>query len=107
MIAEVGIMAGFYILARLGPASWRKARALASFVSAAIALVVIAHLTIRSVGHYDMAAMVDVFAWILLALVVAMVGSGDGYLGLLKTSVGVVLLVAFAFLGLKPAFAWL
>ena len=53
------------------------------------------------------AAMVDVFAWILLALVVAMVGSGDGYLGLLKTSVGVVLLVAFAFVGLKPAFAWL
>ena len=53
------------------------------------------------------AAVVDVFAWILLALVVAMVGSGDGYLGLLKTSVGVVLLVAFAFLGLKPAFAWL
>jgi Kef-type K+ transport system membrane component KefB len=53
------------------------------------------------------AAVVDVFAWILLALVVAMVGFGEGYLGLLKTSIGVVLLIAIAFLGLKPAFGWL
>lgn len=53
------------------------------------------------------AAMVDVFAWILLAVVVAMVGAGEGAAGLFKTGVGVVLLVAFVFLGLKPAFAWL
>jgi Kef-type K+ transport system membrane component KefB len=53
------------------------------------------------------AAVVDVFAWILLALVVAMVGAGEGYLGLAKTSLGVLLLGAVVFLGLKPAFAWL
>jgi len=51
------------------------------------------------------AAVVDVFAWILLAAVVAMAGAGEGYLGLLKTAIGVLLLVAFVFLGLKPAFA--
>ena len=53
------------------------------------------------------AAVVDVFAWILLALVVALVGAGEGYRGLLKTAAGVVLLLGFLFFGLKPAFAWL
>jgi len=53
------------------------------------------------------AAVVDVFAWVLLAVVVAMVGSGDGLAGLLKTSVGAALLIGFVFLGLRPAFAWL
>jgi hypothetical protein len=52
------------------------------------------------------AAGVEVFAWILLAFVVAMVGSGDGYAGLLKTGVGVIVLVAFVYLALKPAFSW-
>jgi Kef-type K+ transport system membrane component KefB len=53
------------------------------------------------------AAVVDVFAWILLAFVVALVGSGDGTLGLLKTTLGVVVLVALVYGGLRPAYAWL
>ena len=53
------------------------------------------------------AAVVDAFAWILLALVVAMAGTGDGYPGLLKIAIGVVVLLAVVYLGLKPAFAWL
>jgi Kef-type K+ transport system membrane component KefB len=53
------------------------------------------------------AAVVDVFAWILLALVVAMRGTGDGYPGLLKTGAGVLLLVALVYWALRPAFAWL
>ncbi|MET3917337.1 Kef-type K+ transport system membrane component KefB [Variovorax sp. OAS795] len=53
------------------------------------------------------AAVVDVFAWILLALVVAMVGAGEGYVGFLKTTAGVAVLLAVLFFGLKPAFAWL
>jgi len=53
------------------------------------------------------AAVVDVFAWILLAFVVAMVGSGEGYPGLLKTGGGVVLLLALVYFGLRPAFNWL
>ncbi len=53
------------------------------------------------------AAVVDAIAWILLAFVVALVGAGDGLPGLLKTSAAVVALLAFVFLLLKPAYAWL
>ncbi|WP_432730997.1 cation:proton antiporter [Variovorax sp. W6] len=53
------------------------------------------------------AAVVDVFAWILLAFVVAMVGAGEGYQGLLKITLGMAVVLAALFLGLKPAFAWL
>lgn len=51
------------------------------------------------------AAVVDVFAWVLLAAVVAMAGSGDGYAGLLKTGIGVLLFLAFMFFAVKPLFA--
>jgi Kef-type K+ transport system membrane component KefB len=53
------------------------------------------------------AAIVDVFAWILLALVVATTRSGDGYTGLLKTGLGVFLLVLLVYGVLRPAFGWL
>lgn len=53
------------------------------------------------------AAVVDVFAWILLAFVVALVGAGEGYAGLFKTVGGTVLVIAFIYLVLKPAFTWL
>lgn len=53
------------------------------------------------------AAVVDVFAWILLAFVVAMVGAGEGYQGLLKTTLGMAVVLCVLFFGLKPAFAWL
>jgi Kef-type K+ transport system membrane component KefB len=56
------------------------------------------------------AAVVDVFAWILLALVVALAGAGEregGYTGLVKITAGVAVLLAVLFLGIKPAYAWL
>jgi len=53
------------------------------------------------------AAVVDAFAWILLALVVAMAGTGEGYPGLMKIGGGVVVLLGVVYLVLKPAFAWL
>lgn len=53
------------------------------------------------------AAVVDVFAWILLAFVVAMVGAGEGYHGLLKTTLGMVVVLGVLFFAVKPAFAWL
>jgi len=53
------------------------------------------------------AAVVDVFAWILLAVVVALVGAGEGYQGLLKITLGMAVVLLALFLGLKPAFAWL
>lgn len=53
------------------------------------------------------AAVVDVFAWVLLAFVVAMVGSGEGYAGFVKTCVGALVMIAFVYLALRPAYAWL
>lgn len=53
------------------------------------------------------AAVVDVFAWILLAFVVAMVGAGEGFQGLLKTTLGMVVVLCVLFLAVKPGFAWL
>ena len=53
------------------------------------------------------AAVVDVFAWILLAVVVATSRSGDGYAGLLKTGLGVFVLIALVYWVLRPGFAWL
>ncbi len=53
------------------------------------------------------AAVVDVFAWVLVAFVVAMVGAGDGYEGLARISIGVVVLVGTLFWVVRPAFAWM
>lgn len=53
------------------------------------------------------AAIADVFAWIMLALVVALIGSGEGYAGFAKTTLGLVVLCAVVFGALRPAFAWL
>ncbi|XAH24405.1 cation:proton antiporter [Xylophilus sp. GW821-FHT01B05] len=53
------------------------------------------------------AAIADVFAWVLLALVVALTGSGDGYRGFLLTAGGSLGLAALVFLVLKPLYAGL
>lgn len=53
------------------------------------------------------AAVADVVTWILLALVVAMVGPGDGLAGFLKASIGLGALATLVFGLLKPAYAWL
>ena len=53
------------------------------------------------------AAIVDAIAWVLLAFVIALAGAGDGWLGLARTGLGVVALLAFVFLVLKPLYAWL
>jgi len=66
-------------------------------------------LTQTSFGQLSLAAaaVVDAIAWILLAFIVALVGNGDGWRGATFTCLGVVGLLAFVFLVLKPAFAWL
>jgi Kef-type K+ transport system membrane component KefB len=53
------------------------------------------------------AAVVDLFAWVLLALVVALAGAGRGLEGLMKTGIGAVVLMVAVFAGLRPAYAWL
>ena len=51
------------------------------------------------------AAIADVFAWIMLALVVALVGAGEGYAGFLKAMLGLIVLVALVFGLLRPLYA--
>ena len=53
------------------------------------------------------AAIADVFAWIMLALVVALIGSGDGYAGFARTVLGLVVLCIAVFAGVRPLMAWL
>ena len=53
------------------------------------------------------AAIADVFAWIMLALVVALIGSGDGYAGFLKTTLGLAAMCALVFGALRPLYGWL
>src|SRR5205085_19219 len=53
------------------------------------------------------AAVIDAVAWLMLAFVVALANSGEGVASLAWTSAGLVALVGFVFLVLKPAFAWL
>lgn len=66
-------------------------------------------LTQTSFGQLSLAAaaVVDAIAWILLAFLVALVGNGDGLGSATLTCVGLVGLLAFVFLVLKPAYAWL
>jgi len=53
------------------------------------------------------AALADVFAWIVLAFVVALIGSGAGYLGFAKTTLGLLALAVVVFGVLKPLYAGL
>jgi len=66
-------------------------------------------LTQTSFGQLSLAAaaVVDAIAWILLAFLVALVGNGDGLGSAALTCLGLVGLLAFVFLVLKPAYAWL
>ena len=67
------------------------------------------NLTHTRIGRLSLAsaAIADVLAWIMLALVVALIGSGEGYVGFLETTAGLVVLCAVVFGGLKPLYAWL
>lgn len=53
------------------------------------------------------AAVADALAWVLLALVVALIGSGDGMAGFLRTAAGLLAICAVVFGLLRPACAWL
>ena len=53
------------------------------------------------------AAIADVLAWIMLALVIALIGAGDGMAGFLKTTLGLMVMAALVFGLLRPLFAWL
>jgi Kef-type K+ transport system membrane component KefB len=66
-------------------------------------------LTQTRVGQLSLsaAAVVDVLAWILLALVVALSGTTGAYWDVIRTLAGVIGLVGLLILVVKPAYAWL
>ncbi len=51
------------------------------------------------------AAIADVLAWVMLALVVALVGAGEGYGGFIRATVGLATLAAIVFGVLRPLYA--
>ncbi|NLA68118.1 MAG: cation:proton antiporter [Gammaproteobacteria bacterium] len=51
------------------------------------------------------AAIADMLAWLMLALVVALVGEGEGHAGFLRASVGLAVLAGVVFGVLRPLFA--
>ncbi|MEN1928849.1 cation:proton antiporter [Luteimonas sp. MJ250] len=53
------------------------------------------------------AAIADVLAWIMLALVVALVGAGDGYGGFIRATAGLAIIAVVVFTLLRPLYAWL
>jgi Kef-type K+ transport system membrane component KefB len=53
------------------------------------------------------AAIADVFVWIMLAMVVALLGSGDGAIGFGRITLGMLALAALVFGALRPLYAWL
>ncbi|MBJ6979075.1 cation:proton antiporter [Luteimonas sp. MC1895] len=53
------------------------------------------------------AAIADVLAWIMLALVVALVGAGTGYGGFVRATAGLALLAVVVFVVLRPLYGWL
>src|SRR5690606_22136949 len=53
------------------------------------------------------AAIADVLAWIMLALVVALVGAGEGYGGFVRATAGLAILAIAVFVLLRPLYAWL
>ena len=101
-----------YPLAPAGVAFWPFALFLAAAMSIT-AFPVLARIlkdrgmTQTSVGRLALAsaAIADAFAWVLLALVVALLGSHTGFSGFLKTTVGMVVLCAIVFGVLRPAYA--
>ncbi|MBJ6981758.1 cation:proton antiporter [Luteimonas sp. MC1572] len=66
-------------------------------------------MTRTGVGQLSLnaAALADVFTWMLLALILALAGGGDGYAGFTRVAGGLLLIVALVFLVLRPLYAWL
>lgn len=66
-------------------------------------------MTHSAIGRLSLtsAALSDVLVWILLALVVAFIASGNGLAVFAKTAAGLVVLTIVAFGVLRPAIAWL
>ena len=101
-------------LAPAGVGFWPFALFMAAAMSITAFPILARILTERDMTHTRLgrlalssAAIADVFAWIMLALVVALIGSGAGYAGFVKTTLGLAVMAAVVFGALRPLYAWL
>src|SRR5690554_3720965 len=99
-------------LAPEGVAFWPFALFMAAAMSITAFPILARILKERNITHTRLgqlslgsAAIADVLAWILLALVVAMIGAGTGYGGFVRIIVGLVVLGAVVFGLLRPLYA--
>lgn len=114
MALGIAVSPVLYPLAPAGVDFWPFALFMAAAMSITAFPILARILKERDITHTPLgrlalsgAAIADVFAWIMLALVVALIGSGEGYFGFLKTTLGLLVTGAIVFGVLKPAYAWL
>ena len=111
MVLGIGIAPWLLPLAPKGAGFWPFALFMAAAMSITAFPILARILKERDITHTPLgrlalssAAIADVFAWIMLALVVALIGSGGGYAGFLKTTLGLLVLGAIVFVALKPLY---
>ncbi|HVR80892.1 MAG TPA: cation:proton antiporter [Luteimonas sp.] len=111
MALGIGIAPWLLPLAPKGVGFWPFALFMAAAMSITAFPILARILKERDITHTPLgrlalssAAIADVFAWIMLALVVALIGSGGGYVGFLKTTLGLLVLGAIVFVALKPLY---
>lgn len=111
MAFGIGIAPVLLPLAPQGVGFWPFALFMAAAMSITAFPILARILKERGITHTPLgrlalssAAIADVFAWIMLALVVALIGSGEGYAGFLKTTLGMLVLGAVVFIVLKPVY---
>lgn len=111
MAFGIGIAPWLLPLAPQGVGFWPFALFMAAAMSITAFPILARILKERGITHTTLgrlalssAAIADVFAWIMLALVVALIGSGEGYAGFLKTTLGMLVLGAIVFIVLKPVY---
>jgi Kef-type K+ transport system membrane component KefB len=116
MAAGLAVAPWLYPLAPTGVGFWPFALFMAAAMSITAFPILARILKERAMTHTRLgrlalsaAAIADVLAWIMLALVVALIGAqGEGYAGFLKTMLGLVVMAAVVFGVLRPLYArWL
>ena len=115
MAAGLAVAPFLHPLAPAGVGFWPFALFMAAAMSITAFPILARILKERAMTHTTLgrlalsaAAIADVLAWIMLALVVALIGAeGEGYAGFLKTTLGLVVMAGVVFGVLRPLYAML
>ncbi|MDB6163675.1 MAG: Na+/H+-exchanging protein [Xanthomonadaceae bacterium] len=111
MLLGIAVAPWLLLLAPIGVRFWPFALFMAAAMSITAFPILARILKDRGITHTPLgrlalssAAIADVLAWITLALVVALIGSGDGYGGLARTLLGLLVLGGIVLVVLKPLY---